>query len=137
MCEILGCCKIKASVDAVCRWIRDNIAFDPEARNFHPCDILRERKGTCLSALILATSLLRSLGFEEDKVFTIVAQGEDPFEATHASLLLFPDGMRMENRAFIISILPEHIFISTTLNEFLLTNTIITIFNDKVAYIPK
>ncbi len=123
----------------MCRWIRDNIAFDPEARNFHPCDILRERKGTCLSASILATSLLRSLGFEEDKVFTIVAlhRGEDPFEATHASLLLFPDGMRMENRAFIISILPEHIFISTTLNEFLLTNTIITIFNDKVAYIPK
>jgi hypothetical protein len=125
------------SIDNVCKWIRENIVFDPEATILHSCDVLREGRGTCFSVSILATSLLRSLGLEEEKVFTIVAlhRGENPFNATHATLLVFPDGVGMDRRALIINILPEEILIETTLNEFLLTNIIIIIFNDKIAYI--
>ncbi len=124
-------------VELVFSWIKNNIlpeGSSPE-KDLRPCVTLRKRQGTCLAQSILTASLLRALSFSENEVWVAVTlhRGESPFEAMHAIVIL-----QTSDKGKVIALdTTESLLEVTTLNEIIQTNTILLMFNDKFAWVPK
>lgn len=130
----------------VCEWIFQNIKhigkmFNP--KDLHPSVVLRKRRGSCLALSMLMVSILRSLGFNEDDVFLVVAlhRGEHPFQATHSFVIINlsdKEASKLNDESTIAIFDPsKNYFELTKLGALLLTNVVVLVFNDKISLIPE
>lgn len=113
----------------VCRWVASEIEDSETGTDAE--EILSSRKGTCLGKCILAVSMLRVLTFTEEEVFVtiLVRKGENPFEALHALVYLYQEGVFFD----LTEGFHEY---KKTLEEASTTNTLILVFNDKICLVP-
>lgn len=113
----------------VCKWVASIIEDSETGTDIE--EVLSERKGTCLGKCALAVSWLRTLSFTEEEAFVtiLVRKGENPFEALHALVYLYGEGVFFD----LTDGFHEYV---KSLNEILLTNTVVLMFNDKVCLVP-
>lgn len=129
----------------VCNWVsrmieKVNVPGEMVSiKDLHPCEVLKRSRSTCLGKAVLMTSILRSLAFKASEVFVAVMlhRGEGFKNATHASVLLTPDGKSLEESEVVIFDVVKGSYQRAKIEELLATNIIFIIFNDEVCYVPR
>lgn len=126
---IEGCRSQIEKARCICKWVASTIEDIETGTDIG--EVLSTQKGTCLGKCALAVSWLRILSFTEEEAFVtiLVRKGENPFEALHALVYIHSEGVFFD----LTDGFHEY---KKSLNEILLTNTVVLMFNDKVCLVP-